>query len=1719
MPANANRRAERAAIGPLGPFIRALPAAPGEAADYQLTTAVCPCCAEDGVLAPLFWPVPGVPQEAPGPWDTDFSTAPIPQHAMQEVGTYVASRNPTRDVCQAMEERARTWADQWPAEWRSSATCERGAWKGLHKIFDRFAASRRCPCRGPRADAFAQECLRLHGEALEIRPLPRDAKPSFGLPEALVGRAFLRGRKPDARGGGRTKKTPAGDGKRDEPAPGPASPVALDLGDCPEAAAALGEPTSCGGCLCPRFPGTTVVCPGTKGCQARKKTSWAKPGKADVCTCHSTRHAAATDPVRLIQQLVSRLAASGSEDGVVRWNLDGLAQEAAAAGGAEGRFADILEKWDKLASSDDAYAGASTDLLWEWLSPGVPPPAPAVRDTRDRAPGRDPNVHERARPARTGREALELQSLYPPLAACAEQQECVRSPRLVSARTKVLCFLLTRAGVRPQHWTTPEADRPAEDAAPSYYPYSTTRCDGRRKTWKEEADEAEQRGHRELIMRMEEEGLHRVGWGVCRRCNAASVIPPPYDWRHSPPGGCARWDLQGGKRRGRRPKGWFCGHCKEPGCNKGTRNTEFKLFGDSLRTPKRQAAALAAVRFLNRGLTAAQVDEGGRGLRPTPAAPETDGGAASSGEAEQPPRKKARVQEEGQEAATGPAAAGEDEPMPQAGPEPPQPDAEGNWMRLRDPQLEDALRQRNQGGVVQVAPGPEGDAELRYPSRKFGDIPINPFSQLTDLQRFVCNLSDAERQVVARIKVHGVMVRVGIRHGGPVYKGGTVTLFTLPQVVGGRQGSFPTLPQKNVGFCVIRYQKGWCTATNEPTFHPSLIFRPTVVCLFLAFMAEYGDPAVWGADAEGRDPEAFRQIQDWSEQWGKRDLQVRLDDLAGRGPATYNLLGDPKQRPGPEVDLEPISVIRDVATAARTSCVSREDLAHLLDRGAKEISEEDHQDGETGGPPAPELGESFRAAKLLARRAMRKCKTKPGEARTAETFAQYYCTLGRRWHRNKCDAHEDMSDPRGCPHDYLWHTALRLAATDQRAGTQPRGDLTEEELDALKRDLVQEIEQLRAERLARGEEVLPGEEGGGVDGTTGGGGIGEPEADGSELPKAVHAGKGARLEYWEDRHDSFCTRAFPDLYLWGMGDPFRRAEYSVRPASPEPASSSSDPPPPPPEVRERSIRMIKECTGQPGSVAMVKHFSLLLRQSDGRFLHHLHQYWAFAYQQKLDLWAHARLFLQSNEASGWNDMSAPLTAGDPNLHRKLRSEAQKIRGVGKGDPTEGEEKLRQTSMEIGSPAWFFTMSAFDHNHPLHQWVALQAAIAAGDEPPTTETADLGGAQRRRYAMRHAYHVNDAILHFVYCYLNLYLLPHLGAIRAEVVFEFQHRGAPHIHALVWCPGWAQMPPAARLRRDDPEGGVELDPDFARWHDHYIEQRLISDKFAPARSIPWAKHIPDQVDPTRFGCAELVRAAESAGEVYNEKEDLAALQIRCMQHTCKLGKCLSHDSRECRADFPMPLRAASAMCKVGRKRRIKVMARCNKVDLMATCPGALLACRSNCNLQVCTEEEATMRYVVKYMRKKEPHGRALVDDADALRKLEERRKRFNLDEGGVVRAALRQSNAGREYTIQETAWWLANHPISFAAHNLPPGTRPPRKLEYVSTRGGGDKHYIKYTGLRTYANFDRWVILSDAAIQASEESPEEVRGLSYSTFRRRHKTSVRPPLSFEEAHNQV
>ena len=1721
-----DRPKPKAAVGPLGPFLQPLFDGPPHASSvpyaYQATAVVCAHCLQAGVLRPLWQPALDAYADAAGPWETDFSTKPIPGKAMTAAEK---RRNESRDALEAMKARAAGWAspfavlDELPPP--GVGYKER---QQLPGIFDDIRKSRTCPCRGQGADGFAEECLRLTAKEWQLRALdPASATPfEFGLEQLLLGCATLqaprahasRGKRPrpadtatqphgnTARGGGA--------GADNDDMQGVGDPSLLE---CPTVGEVFGDPFRCGGCLCSRYTGSVVVCPAARCCHIRtKNASGRRPGSDhQVCACHSTRHAVATNARELLHRILSPRASAVAEDKEVRWDLEGVLGGRGSAGGSE-REAGLRAKWGAFAGSDQAYRGVSTAELWDWLG-GAPASAPCERA----GAGSDPNCRERVGPSLPYGNALSLRSLWPPLSRYRECQQRARDPGLVSSKTKVLWRLLLDPGARPVH------EQPAQGASgsggdssgspgPQHSPYTTVRP-GKHSTWEEQRKLVEERDHRQYVRRFEEEGLYRVGAGTCRLCNCHQLIGPPQTWRYKKHGARSpSWNIRGGERSGERPAGWFCGHCKEG--ERGTYNTVFQLYGEALDTPGRRAAVAEARKFLNKDLSPEQVAEGAKGLRPRPA-------KAEAHEPAQEPATKRRRAERTKTPEAGKSAA----KPPSAAPDKERPDEGGNWMRLKDPAVERDLRTRNQGGAVQVPEGPEGDRELRYPSAKMGDIPIRP-SQLTELQRFVCNLSDAERQVVARIKVHGKIVRIGQQHGGVVYKGGNTTLFNLPLT--DVQGKFPTLPKDSCALHIIAYQKGYCTASQTATFHPSLIFRPKVCCLFLALMAEYGPSSLYGAEAPGRDEESYKQLLEWSEQWEGKDLEVQLNQAAGRDHYRFNLMGDPSDRPGDRVDLgvttrDPSdSILTQRPTPAQTPCWTLEQMTQLLERGEQEVAATETE-GPTDTKDPQMAGQSvaaeFRCARMLYVRAKRKLKRRPPEQQTAAAFAEYYCKGGKKWANPKSGAHAPMSDPRGCPMEYVYHMVLRQELAHTGMCRNPDGRVEQDEEDALKRDVVEELDRLRAERVARGEELVAEDS---VVGTTGAGAGGEGAENHTTLPRAIQMSRGESLKFWEDRHELFDFQAFPDKYLWGEGSQFRTVKYQRVPALPPEAAApapppTSDPPPPEPAKRERRIRDIDQCTGQGRKVTQHRHFNLLLQQADGRFRHHLHTYWIFSYQQKLDRWAHARLIGMDDPALGLS-AGERIVAGDPNIHRKLRTEAAKIRGVGKGDPREGEERLREIMQNSGSPAFFFTMSAFDHNHPFYQQVALWAAIAAGDEPAPREISDLSGERRRTYAIRYALYVNEAIMHFVHCFLHLFFMPYLGAARVELVVEFQHRGAPHVHALIWVPEWSQLPPECFVVEDPLTGGhvTKIDPAFAGYHDHLVEQRLRSDKFKPRRCIPHSKHIPDEVDPTRFGFAELSGTAGDTGDadgaVYNEKEDFAALQVRCMQHKCKAGVCLSYDPKapgECRADHPHPPREETTPCLVGRKKRFKIKPVCNKQDLTATCYQALLACRCNCNLQVCTETEATFRYVVKYMRKKEPEGRRLVEDSDALRQLDRKRVRYGMDSTGVARAALQLANAGREYSGQECVWWIAINQVTFSFHNLPPGVPAPRARSRVSTSGGGDLYFNQGLGVWAHSQYDQWEDLTEEQISAAGLQISDIDCMSYDAFCRSHKTVVKLP----------
>ena len=195
--------------------------------------------------------------------------------------------------------------------------------------------------------------------------------------------------------------------------------------------------------------------------------------------------------------------------------------------------------------------------------------------------------------------------------------------------------------------------------------------------------------------------------------------------------------------------------------------------------------------------------------------------------------------------------------------------------------------------------------------------------------------------------------------------------------------------------------------------------------------------------------------------------------------------------------------------------------------------------------------------------------------------------------------------------------------------------------------------------------------------------------------------------------------------------------------------------------------------------------------------------------------------------------------------------------------------------ELGLPTLLVTLSAADL-----QWPELFEMLGLPEETTHTTRA-------------HALNSNPAAADWLFwrrvqLFMKAYYVDLLGAADYWMRVEYQHRGSPHIHGLVWLPN---APALERLNIDD----------------EAEKQRVI----AFIDTIVTTQH--------PVGCEqmwEIVRHPNSVryAEVADRHKDLAELTSFCQVHRCRPGHCLkttTNGNQECRFKFPKQLAAETLL----------------------------------------------------------------------------------------------------------------------------------------------------------------------------------------------------------------
>jgi len=308
---------------------------------------------------------------------------------------------------------------------------------------------------------------------------------------------------------------------------------------------------------------------------------------------------------------------------------------------------------------------------------------------------------------------------------------------------------------------------------------------------------------------------------------------------------------------------------------------------------------------------------------------------------------------------------------------------------------------------------------------------------------------------------------------------------------------------------------------------------------------------------------------------------------------------------------------------------------------------------------------------------------------------------------------------------------------------------------------------------------------------------------------------------------------------------------------------------------------------------------------------------------------------------------------------------------------------------LGLPTVFITHSAAD----LH-WPELARLICPSDQ--TSSSA-------RSTAVIENPAIADWFFHYrIEKFITAFYIDVLGATDYWIRYEWQHRGSPHVHGLVWFPN------APNVEKIIASTDHAMKEQFLK----YVDKFITTINPAVLHDGTNAEHAPAPKTNPHI-------CNKPYCDINDFDEDLADLVATCQRHTrCSAAYCLrTHNGEQnCRFGFPKPLQLQTSL--VTEDGEPVLYTKRNDGLVNSYNPVQLSAWRANVDIQYCVSRHKVIQYCAKYATKCEPRSQALKDVFTSIVR--------NMTEDNTslkaVQKLLINSVGERDYSAQETCLQL-------------------------------------------------------------------------------------------------
>lgn len=328
-------------------------------------------------------------------------------------------------------------------------------------------------------------------------------------------------------------------------------------------------------------------------------------------------------------------------------------------------------------------------------------------------------------------------------------------------------------------------------------------------------------------------------------------------------------------------------------------------------------------------------------------------------------------------------------------------------------------------------------------------------------------------------------------------------------------------------------------------------------------------------------------------------------------------------------------------------------------------------------------------------------------------------------------------------------------------------------------------------------------------------------------------------------------------------------------------------------------------------------------------------------------------------------------------------------------------ELTQMVRQRGVPTAFFTLSAADYH-----WPDLFRILVPGRDPDSL-------TERERADLMHDNAYVVAWFFYQRCdiFMRVFLKVFFNITDFWYRFEWQSRGSPHVHGIIWLDGAKDCSDISSLTDEQRQEIIDY---FDGLVSAVLEERMVTER---------------QNHPSRKRLFDL---SESERE-----RDLLRLLTMTQRHTMCGSHCLRRDRRTgrmtCRFGYPKALRETSTLIqengiwKFEPKRNDEQLQRYNKFISMLW--------RANIDFSPIVSKDAMLNYIAKYASKHEVACEAYTDILGRIISHVDP----NLPAATAVRQLLIASIAERDFSKQEVMHLLLGLPLyrcsrSFVTVNL-------------------------------------------------------------------------------------